>query len=128
MNTYAERRGIPADFRVEYRFYSREEGGRVSPPQQHTRWDFAYLEDDPVRDGMYMIWPEFIDSSDSVLPEGPVPMSGVADMFVLSPEFREYHANRLSIGARGFFMEGPRRVAECRVVQLGSLQGLRHGS
>ena len=127
MKTYAESRGSPADFRVEYRFYSPSEGGRTAAPHQHTRWDFIYAEDDPIRDGMYMIWPEFLDPSGLVLPEGIVPLSGLADMFVLSPEFREYHAHRLVVGSIGNFMEGARRVADCRVVSLGSLEALRIG-
>jgi hypothetical protein len=52
MTSYSERRGQEPDFEVVYRFLSAEEGGRKTPPHQHSRWDFLYEGDNPYEDGM----------------------------------------------------------------------------
>ena len=105
-------------FEVTYRFYSSEEGGRKSAPRQHVRWDFLYEGDDPVTDGISMVWPEFISESGAVLPEGEVPVAGQAHMFIVNPERVEFHRARIRKGVRGFFVEGPRKVAECEVIAV----------
>ena len=115
MQNYSERTGRPADFEVTYRFYTPEEGGRVSPPRQHVRWDFLYDGDDPLKDGISMVWPEFISDAGDVLPEGEVPYEGQARMFVVNPERVEFHRAHIKTGVRGYFVEGPHRVAECVV-------------
>lgn len=43
---YEEIRSHPPDFRVKYRFYSKNQGGRKSTPFQGYRSDFAYDGDD----------------------------------------------------------------------------------
>jgi hypothetical protein len=118
MKSYADGSGIGPDFEVSYRFLAPQEGGRQKPPFQHTRWDFLYEGDDSQKDGISMIWPEAVDSNGVILPEGPIPMSGTAFMFVVVPERRKYHIERLRPGARGFFVEGPHRVAECTVTRI----------
>jgi hypothetical protein len=113
------RPGRPPDFQVRYRFFTADEGGRISAPQQHIRWDFLYHDDDPQHDGIYAIWPEFLDSAGNPLPEGPVPYNGLADMFILNPDMRaQVHRHRIAVGVRGYFVEGPKRVAECEVTKL----------
>lgn len=82
-----------------------------------------YEGDDPLQDGISMVWPEFIGPSGTVLPEGEVPMEGCAQMFVVNPDRRPFHAARVAIGVRGFFMEGARRVAECQVTRVLGLAG-----
>ena len=118
MKSYCDHRGEPADFRVSYRFFSPDEVGHNLPPQQHTRWDFMYFGDDMQRDGMYMIWPEFLSPDGMVLPAGEVPLAGFADMYVLFPESRPYHSERMRVGTDGYFMEGPNKVASCSIVAI----------
>jgi hypothetical protein len=48
-------------------------------------------------------------------------MTGIADMFIVAPDRVSIHRKRISLGTKGFFVEGPRRVAECEVIALGSL-------
>jgi hypothetical protein len=60
---YEKRLGHPADFRVEYTFYSKEEGGREKLPSQGIRSDFWYDHDCHKVNGLFMIWPEFEDQS-----------------------------------------------------------------
>jgi hypothetical protein len=113
------RPGRQPDFEVRYHFYSAEEGGRQSAPRQHIRWDFLYHGDDPQHDGIYAIYPEFLDPTGSPLSDGPVPYDGVAHMFVLNPEMREQvHRQRIAVGVKGYFVEGAKRVAECEVTKL----------
>jgi hypothetical protein len=121
MASYSERRGQESDFEVAYRFLSAEEGGRKTSPHQHTRWDFLYEGDDPVIDSIWMIWPECISDDRTVLPEGEVPLTGRALMFIVNQVNVPYHRARISIGTKGAFVEGPRRVAECEVVALHGL-------
>src|SRR5687768_6917942 len=111
---YAELRKHPADFEVRYRFFTQEEGGRISGPAwQHYRCDWAYADDDITETGIYMIHPEFTAEDGSVLAEGfPVPWSGTATMWILVPEMRaEIHRARIAEGVRGYFMGGSHRVA-----------------
>jgi len=65
-----------------------------------------------------MIWPEFVDSAGSVLPEGEILLEGDALMFVVDPDLIPYHKQRIAVGVRGFFMEGPHKVAACEVVAV----------
>lgn len=112
------------DFKVKYRFYSAEEGGRKSPPYQGYRSDFWYshpMHDNPNR--IYMIWPEFLDDSGAVLLDNQisVPLVGIANMWVVDPNWRSYHADKIEIGLMGYFMEGARKVAECEVIEVVNL-------
>ncbi len=63
--SYEHKLGHQADFRVVYRFYSMEEGGRKSLPHQGYRSDFYY--EHPEHSGsstIFMIWPEFEDEEE----------------------------------------------------------------
>ena len=123
MQTYSERSAREPSFEVSYRFLSEAEGGRKSAPHQYTRWDFAYEADGPLVHQAFMIWPEFIAPSGKVLPEGEIPLSGRALMFILDDELWPFHRERISIGVRGFFVEGAKKVAECTVTEV---LGLSH--
>jgi hypothetical protein len=113
----------PPDFEVRYRFYTAEEGGRKGEPRQHMRSDFLYHGDDPYRDGIYAIYPEFLNAAGNPFPEGPVPYNGVAHMFIFNPAMRtQVHCQRISVGVKGYFVEGPNRVAECEVTRLIGLR------
>jgi hypothetical protein len=117
MEPYSRSQGNPA-FEVRYRFLSRAEGGRATPPRQHVRWDFMYEGDDPLSDGISIVWPQFIDADGSMLPEGEVPVEGRALMFIVNPERRLFHRRRVAVGIRGFFMEGPKKVADCEITAV----------
>jgi hypothetical protein len=117
MESYAAT-GLPPDFRVSYRLYSPEEGGRQTPPHQHIRWDFTYDDKSISRTGGFMIWPEMLLPSGGLAPAGPIPAQGLADMFIIYPQYRAFHRLHLRPGVRGYFMEGNRRVGVCEVVEV----------
>jgi hypothetical protein len=112
--------GHPADFRVRYRFYSKDEGGRLSLPHQGYRPDFWYDYEGHVSNQVFIIWPEFEDIDGEVIIQnnGPVDENGTARMWIITPEFRSYHRDKIKIGTIGYFMEGSKRVAECEVIEL----------
>ncbi len=116
--SYSERTGWAPAFEVQYRFLREDEGGRKSPPRQHVRWDFMYEGDDPLKDGISMVWPEFVSEEGSVLPEGEVPVSGKARMFIVNPDRSAFHRARVKPGVHGFLMEGSRKVARCEVTAV----------
>ena len=117
MESYTEQTGLPPDFIVSYSFFSAEEGGRKVPPYQHTRFDFCYDNRLVNTGGNSIICPEFIRSTGDVLPLGPVPLQGLANMFIIFPQRRAFHCQHIKCGVRGYFMEG-RRVAVCEVVEV----------
>jgi hypothetical protein len=121
MTSYSERSGRKPSFEVSYRFLRAEEGGRKSLPHQHTRWDFRYEGDDPVADGIRMIWPEFLSAEGNVLPNGEVPTTGRALMYIVNLDKVPYRRERISIGIRGCFVEGPKAVAACELVAIHDL-------
>ncbi|WP_342084748.1 hypothetical protein [Dyadobacter sp. OTU695] len=107
------------NFRVRYRLYSYEEGGRYSPASQHYRCNFHYKNDGKFKHSLYMIWPEFEDENGRILDETEyAPMSGTARMWIVSNEFIPYHKEFLKVGTIGYFQEGGRKVGECEVIEL----------
>ncbi len=118
---YEEIRGHIADFRVKYMFFIGEEGGRLGPPYQAYRSDFKY--EHPLHDGhnqLFMIHPEFEDDNGEIILEDKEQVSiiGTARMWILIPERRIYHEDKILIGTKGFFMEESRKVAECEVIEI----------
>jgi hypothetical protein len=112
--------GARKDFEVRYRFYLPGEGGRkTGPPSQPYRSDWIYDGDD-VSDRLYMIWPIFVNDTGAVRDLNEfVPSEGIAQMHIVNEELRaSLHAKRLKPGVRGYFMEGPHRVAEAMVTKL----------
>lgn len=106
-------------FRVKYRFYSLEEGGRMTIPVQGYRSDFWYEGYEDFGKRIYMIWPIFEDGSQNVIKEGEmVNRIGTARMYIASAGFIDFHKNRIHLGMKGYFMEGPNKVAECEVIEL----------
>lgn len=71
-----------------------------------------------------MIWPEFETETKDVLVKGgiPVPRTGTARMWVTNANWRDYHSNKLHKGLKGYFMEGPIKVAECEVIEFIGLE------
>jgi hypothetical protein len=122
--SYRDRR--TPDFRVRYRFLSEAEGGRKQLPFQHIRSDFLYGGDDPQKEGIWCIWPEFLAPDGTVLPEDgrSVPGEGLADMYILNTELRKEHAERIRVGTKGYFVEGPRKTAVCEVVAVEGLSNV----
>jgi hypothetical protein len=72
------------------------------------------------KDGIYMIWPEFLRPDGSVMLEEEVlvPSEGEAFMWILLfDKMRDYHKRRAIAGRRCWFMEGSRKVAEARITE-----------
>jgi hypothetical protein len=115
---------VRKDFEVRYRFFSPEEGGRkTGSPYQFYRSDWLYEGDDVLQDGIYAIWPIFLDDMGNIIdPDIQVAGEGAAQMSILNDQLRAtIHAKRLKPGVRGYFMEGPHRVAEATVTKLLAL-------
>jgi hypothetical protein len=86
------------------------------------RCDWLYEGDDPARDGISMIWPEFESEDGRPLPEGAaVPDAGLASMWIMNPDMKTYHRSRVRIGAGGFLVVGHNRIASAEVVEVLSL-------
>ena len=113
LEPYAETTGREADFRVTYRLFTTEEGGRKTPAHQHIRWDFHYEGTTET----WMIWPEFLAPDGRMVPNGPFSPTGQADMFIVNPERREFHRQHIKPGVRGYFLEG-RPIGVCEVTHV----------
>ena len=120
MESYSEH--LPPDFRVSYRLFNAEEGGRNTPHFQHIRWDFSYADENISEPNQaFMIWPEFVSGAGAVLPKGePMPRYGLADMFIINPAFRDFHCQHIRVGVKGYVHEG-RRIGVCEVVGVLAL-------
>ena len=124
---YSEKTRHPADFRVSYRFYSFEEGGRKTIPYQSIRSDFqfepSYLSIEGYHAKVFIIWPEFEDENGKIILDNTksVPVTGTARMWIINPETRPIHRGHIEIGLKGYFMEGSRRTAECTVIEIVGL-------
>ncbi|MDQ0874611.1 hypothetical protein QFZ77_003270 [Paenibacillus sp. V4I3] len=117
---YEETRKYKADFRVKYKLYSQEEGGRKKPVFQGYRSDFFY-DGDEIKDGIYAIHPEFEDEHGNIILDdiNPVLLEGTALMWILFPEMRkEVHVKRIQNGVTGYFMEGSKKVAIAEVIEI----------
>jgi translation elongation factor EF-Tu-like GTPase len=112
------------DFEAVIRIYSTSEGGRMTPPFNGIRWDFAYAENQPVGE-LYMIHPDFYDSRGDSLPTDqplPIGVEMFARMVVIMDEMREkIHRARIREGIRFYCHEGGKRVAEGRVTRITGL-------
>jgi hypothetical protein len=70
------------NFRIPYRFFAPEGGGRKQPSKQGWRAAFQYAGE-PIYP-YHEIWPLFESSDGKILPElAGVPKSGTARMFVI---------------------------------------------
>jgi hypothetical protein len=122
-SSYEIKLGHPADFKVRYRFYSSEQGGRTGLPHQGYRSDFWYPHPDHKENEIFMIWPEFEDSNGNLILNNDfsVPQNGIAQMWIIVPKRRSYHFDKIKPGIIGYFMEGSRKVAECEIVEIVGL-------
>ena len=118
MKSYKQNVNHNQDFNVDYRLYSQSEGGR-KVTFQHLRCDFLYDGDDPEVDGLYMIYPEFLDESGNpIKTDVIVPLEGRASMWIVVDEMRTIHKERITVGTKGYFMEGSRRIGEVTVTEI----------
>jgi hypothetical protein len=83
-----------------------------------------YEGDDLRIDGIFMIHPEFIDADGRPITDNiPVPLDGVASMWILIAEMREsVHRLRAKVGVRGHFMEGSRKIGDAEIIRIEGLQ------
>jgi hypothetical protein len=106
---------IPPLFRVKYKFLSREEGGRTSPPKQGWRAAFQYTGR-PLRP-YHEVWPLFENETGETLTElADVPVEGTAQMFVVHAEELDFHRRMAQPGVACLFLEGNRAVAHATVI------------
>lgn len=121
--SYGVRLNHKADFRVKYRFRSPEEGGRKSgPAYQGIRCDFSIVGE--TRKQQYQIWPEFEDASGDVIQENniQVPKEGTARMWIIRPEMRPFHYDKIQPGLKCNFREGALYSADCEVIEILDLK------
>lgn len=122
---YEVRRKQPPDFKVKYRMFSSAEGGRKNLPFQGYRCDFAFEEDFHDHDiDLCVIHPEFEDHDGSLIYDDstPVPVEGTARMWIFNPPQREHrYKDKIKIGLKGYFMEGPHKVAAAEVIEIIAL-------
>jgi len=121
---YETIRKRPCDFIVKYRFFTTNEGGRkTGPPSQGYRSDFMYKGDNPKTDRIFMIHPEFINDENQVILDKSIrSWTGKANMWILNPNYIDYHKERIKIGIQGYFMEGAIKTADCEVIELIGLK------
>lgn len=118
---YQEILNHEADFRVKYRFYSHEEGGRKKPVFQGLRTDFFYDLKDSKEGVFSAIFPEFEDEHGNIILNDarPVPTEGTAKMWIIFSQMRrEVHVNNIKIGLIGYFMDGPKKVAIAEIIEI----------
>lgn len=117
---YEKRLNHPADFRVKYTFFEKEEGGRKQLPFQGIRSDFWYDHECHEVNSLFMIWPEFEDQLGNVILNDtvPVPKTGTALMWIINDERRIYHRDKIEVGTKGYFREGSTVSAVCEVIEI----------
>ena len=112
------------DFEATIRIFSESEGGRHTPPRNGIRWDFCYAEDDP-KDGIWMIWPNFLSADGNSLPEDeelPISVLLPAKMFILVDAMRmKVHRKRVKVGGVFYCHEGSKRVAVGTITKIINL-------
>ena len=113
----------PDDFEALIRITPEHEGGRHVPTFNGIRWDFGY-PDDPPGSSIYMIWPDFLDERGDSRPRDiplPIGVELPAALFILNPDTRAYHRERIHEGLFFYCHEGARRVASGRVTRITNL-------
>ena len=117
---YEQRTHRKPDFLVKYRFLDEDEGGRSSLPFQGYRSDIFYEGGDLQKDGIYAVWPEFLDTSLQVITDAntQVPTTGHAYMWIaFFDEMWQFHQKQAQPSKHGWFMEGSRKIASFTVVE-----------
>ncbi len=67
-----------------------------------------------------MIWPEFEDEVGNIINEDKTSVlgTGTARMWIADPDRRQYHRDKIKVGLKGYFMEGPRKIAESIIIEI----------
>ncbi|WP_338767012.1 hypothetical protein WAF17_04965 [Bernardetia sp. ABR2-2B] len=117
---YEEQWNKKANFRVKYKFYTREEGGRKTPPFQGIKGNFWYEHENHTKKGIFSIWAEFEDEQGNVIisKSKPVTQEGTAKMWIAISSSFLYHTERIKTGTIGYFMEGLKKTAFCKVIEI----------
>jgi hypothetical protein len=117
---YEERLKRKPDFRVKYRFYSQDEGGRYMLPFQGIRPEFGYDNEDHKKGVLFIIWQEFEDEEGNVILDrtNSVREQGTARMWIINDDLIKYHRGKIKVGTKGYFKEGQKSTAECEVIEL----------
>jgi hypothetical protein len=123
---YEQKSGRKCDFVVSYDLQLDPRLAGVEALRQGQRTDFCYEADYTGNMGMsvFMIWPEFLGPSGAVIEDTGVkiPESGFANMWIMTPELRATHKQRLKIGTVGYMVVGPYRIARVVVQDLSGLR------
>ena len=88
------------------------------------RSDFKYLGEFSD-EGIWMIWPEFIDQDGNVIQnEDVLPKSGKATMWIVSreKELLNMHLKRLKVGMVAELVTGARTLATVKVTKILGLK------
>jgi len=117
---YEQKLNHKADFRVNYKFYNKDEGGRTGLPYQGYRCDFWYEADTHIPSQVFMIWPEFEDEDGNIITNTTIPIKreGEARMWIIMAGMRSYHQKNIKIGMHCFLMESHIKVAECTIIEI----------
>jgi len=117
---YSLRFNHPPDFMVEYEILTEAQGGRKTPVYQGIRWDLWYDDEEHQNNHLFKIWPEFLQDDDEVVKhrEVPVDTRGKAVLWIINKKMRRYHQQRIMLGMNCYAREGPRTVANYRVVKI----------
>ncbi len=114
---YAESSGRLPDFEVSYEILP-----SINAPFTHgARCDFLYEDDDPHKDGVHMIWPEFLDDEGNVILDKTIQpkKKGRATMWIGIHESRiKFHRPRLKVGAKGYWVVGSKKLAKVTVTKI----------
>lgn len=81
-----------------------------------------YSGDENVKQ-LWVIWPEFLDNENNIILDKSIRVatSDKAKMWIVNGINQDLHRQKIKIGLKGFFMEGPHKVAECKVIQVVNL-------
>jgi hypothetical protein len=73
---------------------------------------------------MFMIRPEFENERGEIILEDnkSVATEGTPRMWLMVPQRRVYHFDKIRIGLKVYFLEGPYKVAECEIIEIIGLQ------
>lgn len=117
---YSKVSGRKPDFEVEYELDIDPALEEVRPGQG-MRCDFLYEGDNPVTDGIHMIWPEFLDQDGNVITDKAVVLGlkGKATMWIGMHESRvKTHQSRIKVGTKGFWVIGSKKLAKVTVTKI----------
>lgn len=119
------KRRLP-DFRIKYIYRLCDDFKEFALVNQGLRSDWIYAENyprtfDPATGEKWfsMIWPRFVDEDGLEYSEWEsIPIEGFADMYIFSPESKQFHRKFLRVGTKGFLVRGPVVLADAEVIDL----------